>query len=96
MTVPQTDACYILLQPEKVFAEIYRVLKPGGACIVTFSNRQFYDKVATGMPAECPRRTFLISVLTCICDATCGRPYRRGGTARALGACSWSSSISPA
>ena len=32
-------------QPEKVFGEIYRVLKPGGVCIVTFSNRQFYDKV---------------------------------------------------
>lgn len=34
-----------LQQPEKVFAEIFRVLKPGGVCIVTFSNRQFYDKV---------------------------------------------------
>jgi SAM-dependent methyltransferase len=33
------------VQPERVFAEIYRVLKPGGVCIVTFSNRQFYDKV---------------------------------------------------
>jgi len=27
-----------------VFAEIFRVLKPGGVCIVTFSNRLFYDK----------------------------------------------------
>ena len=25
--------------------EIYRVLVPGGVCIVTFSNRQFYNKV---------------------------------------------------
>lgn len=33
-----------LQQPEPVFAEIYRVLKPGGVCIVTFSNRLFYDK----------------------------------------------------
>ena len=33
-----------VVQPEKVFAEIYRVLKPGGSCIVTFSNRLFYDK----------------------------------------------------
>lgn len=31
-------------QPERVFAEIYRVLKPGGVCILTFSNRLFYDK----------------------------------------------------
>jgi hypothetical protein len=32
-------------QPERVFAEVYRVLKPGGAFILTFSNRMFYDKV---------------------------------------------------
>mmetsp|Transcript_18080 Transcript_18080/g.46317 ORF Transcript_18080/g.46317 Transcript_18080/m.46317 type:complete len:298 (+) Transcript_18080:244-1137(+) len=31
-------------QPERVFAEIFRVLKPGGVCIITFSNRQFYQK----------------------------------------------------
>ncbi|GLI61477.1 hypothetical protein VaNZ11_003874 [Volvox africanus] len=35
-----------LQQPERVFAEIYRVLKPGGVCIVTFSNRMFYTKLA--------------------------------------------------
>ena len=33
-----------LQQPERVFAEIYRVLKPTGVCIVAFSNRLFYDK----------------------------------------------------
>ncbi|ESQ49988.1 hypothetical protein EUTSA_v10021286mg [Eutrema salsugineum] len=33
-----------LQQPEKVFAEVYRVLKPGGALIVSFSNRMFYEK----------------------------------------------------
>ncbi|CAN8269787.1 unnamed protein product [Cochlearia groenlandica] len=33
-----------LQQPEKVFEEVYRVLKPGGALIVSFSNRMFYDK----------------------------------------------------
>jgi ubiquinone/menaquinone biosynthesis C-methylase UbiE len=28
-----------LQQPERVFAEVYRVLKPGGVAIFTFSNR---------------------------------------------------------
>lgn len=33
-----------LQQPEAVFAEIGRVLKPGGVAIVSFSNRMFYQK----------------------------------------------------
>ncbi|MGP1381915.1 MAG: class I SAM-dependent methyltransferase [Thainema sp.] len=33
-----------LQQPEAVFAEIARVLKPGGVAIVSFSNRMFYQK----------------------------------------------------
>ena len=33
-----------LQQPEKVFAEIYRVLKPQGICIITFSNRLYSTK----------------------------------------------------
>ncbi|MGP1375189.1 MAG: class I SAM-dependent methyltransferase [Almyronema sp.] len=33
-----------LQYPEKVFAEIYRVLKPGGLAIISFSNRMFYQK----------------------------------------------------
>jgi hypothetical protein len=30
--------------PEAVFAEIYRILKPGGMAIISFSNRMFYQK----------------------------------------------------
>lgn len=33
-----------LQYPETVFAEICRVLKPGGVAIVSFSNRMFYQK----------------------------------------------------
>ncbi|NET08779.1 MAG: class I SAM-dependent methyltransferase [Symploca sp. SIO2B6] len=33
-----------LQQPEQIFAEIYRVLKPRGIAIVSFSNRMFYQK----------------------------------------------------
>ena len=35
-------------QPERVFAEIQRVLKPGGVCIMTFSSRLFYTKAIQG------------------------------------------------
>ncbi len=42
-----SPALQYLQQPERVFAEVFRVLKPGGVCIVTFSNRLFYDKVRT-------------------------------------------------
>ena len=31
-----------------MFAEVYRVLKPGGVAIFTFSNRMFYEKVGWG------------------------------------------------
>lgn len=31
-------------QPERVFAEIFRVLKPGGVAIISFSSRLFYSK----------------------------------------------------
>ena len=42
--VLNTVSVQYLQQPEAVFAEIYRVLKPGGIAIVSFSNRMFYQK----------------------------------------------------
>ncbi|NJL86710.1 MAG: class I SAM-dependent methyltransferase [Leptolyngbyaceae cyanobacterium SM1_1_3] len=42
--VLNTVSVQYLQYPEKVFAEIYRVLKPGGIAIISFSNRMFYQK----------------------------------------------------
>ena len=33
-----------LQQPDAIFAEIHRILKPGGVAIMSFSNRMFYQK----------------------------------------------------
>ncbi|AFY40415.1 Methyltransferase type 11 [[Leptolyngbya] sp. PCC 7376] len=33
-----------LQNPEAIFSEIQRILAPGGLCIVSFSNRMFYQK----------------------------------------------------
>jgi len=33
-----------LQYPEAVFAELHRILKPGGVAIISFSNRMFYQK----------------------------------------------------
>jgi SAM-dependent methyltransferase len=42
--VLNTVSVQYLQQPEVVFAEIYRILKPGGIAIISFSNRMFYQK----------------------------------------------------
>jgi hypothetical protein len=42
--VLNTVSVQYLQQPEAVFTEICRVLKPGGIAIVSFSNRMFYQK----------------------------------------------------
>ena len=42
--VLNTVSVQYLQYPEAVFAEMYRVLKPGGIAIVSFSNRMFYQK----------------------------------------------------
>jgi SAM-dependent methyltransferase len=42
--VLNTVSVQYLQQPELIFAEIRRVLKPGGIAIISFSNRMFYDK----------------------------------------------------
>lgn len=39
-----TVSVQYLEQPEKVFAEVFRILRPGGIFIVSFSNRLFYEK----------------------------------------------------
>jgi len=39
-----TVSVQYLQQPEQVFAEVFRLLKPGGVFIVSFSNRMFYEK----------------------------------------------------
>ncbi len=42
--VLNTVSVQYLQQPEQVFAEVHRVLKPQGLFIVSFSNRMFFQK----------------------------------------------------
>ncbi|MEO0770181.1 MAG: methyltransferase domain-containing protein [Cyanobacteria bacterium J06649_4] len=42
--VVNTVSVQYIQYPEAVFAEVYRVLKPGGIAIFSFSNRMFYQK----------------------------------------------------
>ena len=46
--VLNTVSVQYLQEPELVFKEIRRVLKPGGIAIVSFSNRMFYQKAIQG------------------------------------------------
>ena len=39
------SAKFAITNPKKVFEEIFRILKPGGICINSFSNRCFPTKV---------------------------------------------------
>lgn len=59
--VLNTVSIQYLQQPEAVFAEIYRVLKPGGIAIVSFSNRMFYQKaIQAWRDATEPERVELV------------------------------------
>jgi SAM-dependent methyltransferase len=42
--VLNTVSVQYLQYPEAIFAEIHRLLKPGGIAIISFSNRMFYHK----------------------------------------------------
>ncbi|WP_310428736.1 class I SAM-dependent methyltransferase [Chamaesiphon sp. VAR_48_metabat_135_sub] len=42
--VLNTVSVQYLQYPEAIFAEIYRILKPDGTAIFSFSNRMFYNK----------------------------------------------------
>ena len=42
--VLNTVSIQYLQYPDKIFAEIYRILKPGGIALISFSNRMFYQK----------------------------------------------------
>jgi SAM-dependent methyltransferase len=42
--VLNTVSVQYLQKPEAIFAEIHRILKPGGLAIFSFSNRMFYHK----------------------------------------------------
>jgi Methyltransferase domain len=39
-----TVSVQYLQYPEAIFAEMYRILKPNGIAIISFSNRMFYNK----------------------------------------------------
>ncbi|QKD84108.1 class I SAM-dependent methyltransferase [Thermoleptolyngbya sichuanensis A183] len=59
--VLNTVSVQYLQRPEAVFAEIYRILKPGGLAIVSFSNRMFFQKaIQAWVEASEPQRVKLV------------------------------------
>ena len=73
-----------LTRPLEVFAEMRRVLKPGGLAVMSFSNRCFPTKGEPGWPpfSAPPARTIL---------ALCSAPYR----ALQNGEPGWQAALSP-
>ncbi|NJL81782.1 MAG: class I SAM-dependent methyltransferase [Chloroflexaceae bacterium] len=50
-----------LQYPEAIFSEIYRILKPGGLAVISFSNRMFYQKaIAAWRDSSEARRVELV------------------------------------
>ncbi|HIK18452.1 MAG TPA: class I SAM-dependent methyltransferase [Leptolyngbyaceae cyanobacterium M33_DOE_097] len=59
--VINTVSVQYLQYPEAVFSEIYRILKPGGIAIFSFSNRMFYQKaIQIWRDASEPQRVELV------------------------------------
>ncbi|MBF2086516.1 class I SAM-dependent methyltransferase [Thermoleptolyngbya sp. C42_A2020_037] len=59
--VLNTVSVQYLQRPEAVFAEIYRILKPGGLAIISFSNRMFFQKaIQVWVEASEPQRVELV------------------------------------
>ncbi|MBE9102009.1 class I SAM-dependent methyltransferase [Vacuolonema iberomarrocanum] len=59
--VLNTVSVQYLQYPEAVFAEIYRILKPEGIAIVSFSNRMFFQKaIQIWRDASEPKRVQLV------------------------------------
>ncbi len=59
--VLNTVSVQYLQYPEAIFAEVYRILKPNGIAIFSFSNRMFYNKaIAAWRDGSEPDRVELV------------------------------------
>ena len=79
-----TVSVQYLEQPEKVFAEIYRVLRPGGICIVSFSNRMFYDKAVAAWRdgSEYSRTQLVVQYFQCVAGFTQPKVVKKSPSAK--------------